>query len=356
MDITPQLLKEVKFSESWRGYDRDEVDEFLERVGAGVAVVQARLRESAERADAAEARALTLGSRSEAEETLKRTLVLAQRTADAAVAEANETAARTVAEAEARSSRTIADAEAHAAVLRAEAEAEVRRVIESTRAPLVDEIKELERVRNFLRDDIELLESHLTTQRERLRAQLADLQSMLEQPTTLRTEPAPETSGVDPTPALPPRDETWVPTPTAVAAPIAPPVADIAPPPEATFEAHDTTAEATDRVSGGHDLRWSDDADVEVPEADAGPFARGFDVSDDREVADLRFTPDPFDSAGPPTQPVATFDDFDTSMGDSFLDQLRRVVDDDGDDDGAMTAFFDQDEDERPRSRFGRRR
>jgi DivIVA domain-containing protein len=73
MDITPQLLKEVKFSESWRGYDRDEVDEFLERVGAGVAQVQGRLRESIDRAEAAEARAVALGGRSEAQ--LNRLLV-----------------------------------------------------------------------------------------------------------------------------------------------------------------------------------------------------------------------------------------------------------------------------------------
>jgi hypothetical protein len=44
--------------------------------------------------------------------------------------------------------------------------------------------------------------------------------------------------------------------------------------------------------------------------------------------------------------------------GDAFLEQLRRAVDEDdtGDAGNAMTAFFDQDDDDRPRSRFGRRR
>jgi DivIVA domain-containing protein len=70
MEITPQVLEDVKFTTRARGYDRDEVDEFLERVGAGVAQVQSRLREAIQRADAAEGRAMALGNRSEAEETL----------------------------------------------------------------------------------------------------------------------------------------------------------------------------------------------------------------------------------------------------------------------------------------------
>lgn len=346
MDITPQLLKEVKFSESWRGYDRDEVDEFLERVGAGVALVQGRLREAIERAEAAESRAQAMGSRSEAEETLKRTLVLAQRTADAAVAEANETAARTISEAEARAQRMIADAEAHAAVLRAEAEAEVRRVIESTRAPLIEEIKELERVRNFLRDDIELLENHLAAQRERLRGQLGEIAALLDEPSMLRPEPTPETSGVDPDAALSSLSE---PAPVVTPAEPAPAVSEpvVADAPTATAPppppAPDAGAAAPPRIdTGEHDLRPGaqpggpvafDAAPVGVATA---PSSRGWD------------------DAGPPTQPVAIADI--ETQSDSFLDQLRRAVDDDPDDDVAMTAFFDQDDEERPRSRFGRRR
>lgn len=344
MDITPQLLKEVKFSESWRGYDRDEVDEFLERVGAGVALVQGRLREAIERAEAAESRAQSMGSRSEAEETLKRTLVLAQRTADAAVAEANETAARTVSEAEARAQRTIADAEAHAAVLRAEAEAEARRVIESTRAPLIEEIKELERVRNFLRDDIEMLENHLAAHRERLRSQLSEIAALLDEPSMLRPEPTPETSGVDAGSVLSQYDE---------AAPAVTP---------AEPAAQSSASAAADAPSG---------ATVPAPDPGAGSAPSPTDSGEH----DLRSGPQPggpvaFDAApvgvaaasgsqgrdegGPPTQPVALADI--ETHSDSFLDQLRRAVDDDPDDDVAMTAFFNQDDEERPRSRFGRRR
>jgi DivIVA domain-containing protein len=363
MDITPQLLKEVKFSESWRGYDRDEVDEFLERVGAGVALVQGRLREAVERAESAESRAQSQGGRSEAEETLKRTLVLAQRTADAAVAEANETAQRTVAEAEARAQRTIADADAHAqrtigeaeaqsTVLRAEAEAEARRVIESTRAPLLEEIAELERVRNFLRDDIALLEGHLDAQRERLRAQINQLSSLLDEPDMLRADATPETSGVEPEAELANRVELL--PPVAVEAPVsgqtpevaAAPVQDFAPPavspaPQAP-EWHEAPA---DEPTGFHS--------TDTVDPWGGPSSSGSTSTGSLSAGTSSSSV--WDDHGPATQPVQSLAELETG-GDSFLDQLRRAVDDELEDDGAMTAFFDQDDDDRPKSRFGRRR
>jgi cell division initiation protein len=370
MDITPQVLKEVKFTERMRGYDRDEVDEFLERVGAGVAQVQNRLRDAADRADAAESRAQALGNRSEAEETLKRTLVLAQRTADAAVAEANETAARTTSEAEARAARTIADAEAAAAVLRAEAEAEVRRVIESTRAPLVEEIKELEQLRNFLHDDIQLLEGHLASQRDRLRAQVADLQRLIDDPGMLEIEPTPETSGVDPAPSLPPQDPQPATPPTspiAAAAPVAPvesPIAFVEPPAVSAPPTVDPGPSASvwgdlEHVSRDPGIAQDAEARHDPGHDDVPPWGSATEFSTSHEYEMPTFDPSPvgrphFDD-GPPTQQVHSLADLE-SGGDTFLDQLRRAVDDDPDEDGAMTAFFDQDDDERPRSRFGRRR
>jgi DivIVA domain-containing protein len=373
MEITPQVLEDVKFTTRARGYDRDEVDEFLERVGAGVAQVQSRLREAIQRAEAAEGRAMALGNRSEAEETLKRTLVLAQRTADAAVAEANETAARTISEAEARAARTLADAEAQSATLRTEAEAEARRVIESTRAPLVEEIKELEQLRNFLHDDIQLLEGHLASQRERLRAQIADLQRLIDDPGMLEIEPTPETSGVDPAPSLPPVGGSR-PTPPIAAAPPEPPIATIEAPPPAATPAVDTGPHAS--VWPQHDDEPAEATAAEPESDDDGPAWGSAFSSDHPPFGETRgafgadqgdFVPShgyemptfepsvySFDD-GPPTQEVRSLADLE-SGGDSFLDQLRRAVDDDPDDDGAMTAFFDQDEDERPRSRFGRRR
>jgi len=55
MDGNPQLLTDVKFSTHRKGYDPDEVDNFLERVSAAVAQLQDKLRQATERAEAADA-------------------------------------------------------------------------------------------------------------------------------------------------------------------------------------------------------------------------------------------------------------------------------------------------------------
>ena len=123
MEITPQLLKEIEFKEAWRGYDREQVDALLERIGSALAQLQGRLREALDRADAAETRTVVAGGRSETEDTLRRTLVLAQRTADAAVAEAEEDAARIRGDAQADADRIGREANAAATTARLDADA-----------------------------------------------------------------------------------------------------------------------------------------------------------------------------------------------------------------------------------------
>src|SRR3954452_24565721 len=103
MDVTPQVINEVEFHQKMRGYDPDEVDDFLERVAVAVGQLQDRGREAAERAAAAE-RKLTQAEQQahlapepgavdeDDADTIKRTLILAQKTADAAVHEAQEEA------------------------------------------------------------------------------------------------------------------------------------------------------------------------------------------------------------------------------------------------------------------------
>src|SRR6195256_5470428 len=97
MDVTPQVINEVEFHQKMRGYDPDEVDDFLERVAVAVEQLQERIRQAEQRAVAAESRSAKDGPSptaaaptNEAEETeaIRRTLVLAQRTADAAIKEA----------------------------------------------------------------------------------------------------------------------------------------------------------------------------------------------------------------------------------------------------------------------------
>ena len=56
MELTPELLETQHFPERFRGYDPDAVDDFLERVAAGLSEMQARLDDVADRLIAAEAR------------------------------------------------------------------------------------------------------------------------------------------------------------------------------------------------------------------------------------------------------------------------------------------------------------
>ncbi|HSP04653.1 MAG TPA: DivIVA domain-containing protein, partial [Acidimicrobiales bacterium] len=55
MDLTPDLLLEAKFAPARRGYDMNEVDDFLERCAEGLDVLLARLRAEFDRAERAEA-------------------------------------------------------------------------------------------------------------------------------------------------------------------------------------------------------------------------------------------------------------------------------------------------------------
>ena len=119
MELTPKVFDDVEFRERFRGYDPDEVDAFLEQVARSVQELDQKLKDAIDRAEKAEARAREAG---DADEALRRTLVLAQRTADAAVSEAEDRAAALMAEAEGKAATTVSDADRHAASTRGEAD------------------------------------------------------------------------------------------------------------------------------------------------------------------------------------------------------------------------------------------
>jgi DivIVA domain-containing protein len=134
MEVSPKALREVEFREKMRGYHPEDVDQFLEQVAAGIEVLQDRLRQAVERAQRAEAAAAEAGG---TDDTLRKTLVLAQRTADLAVQEAREQASRILASAEERGRETLEDTIA-------ECKAELSR-LESTRAQAQQDVESLQR-------------------------------------------------------------------------------------------------------------------------------------------------------------------------------------------------------------------
>ncbi|HEX5366013.1 MAG TPA: DivIVA domain-containing protein, partial [Acidimicrobiales bacterium] len=192
MDLTPQALHAVEFREARRnGYNTRDVDDFIERVAAGAGQLQDRLQEAEARAEEAEAQVADLrrqvdelhrrppaAEASETDETLRRTLVLAQRTADATIKEAKEEANRVLSEAREEAART-----------RAEAEAEARRGAEAARVNVHAEIDSLLVARDRLKVDLESLGRRIDDQRAQLRAGLEEMQRLLDDPHALKPLP-----------------------------------------------------------------------------------------------------------------------------------------------------------------------
>ncbi len=146
MELTPQLLETQQFPEKFRGYDCDAVDDFLERVGVGVAdLLQqldaarariAQLEQGGAAAPASPAPA-SIPAASEPQggadlEQISRTLILAQKAADDALAQAQAQGREAVARAEAQAAEIVRNAEAQAQDLRIQARAEAEAATRDT--------------------------------------------------------------------------------------------------------------------------------------------------------------------------------------------------------------------------------
>jgi cell division septum initiation protein DivIVA len=258
-----------------RGYHPEDVDQFLERVAAGIEVLQDRLRQAIERAQRAEQAATEAGGNDDA---LRRTLVLAQRTADLAVQEGREQAAAIVAaaeqhfqtklseaeqrvqtmitEAEHRATSALADAERRANSMVTEAEQNARRGHEDALIEVRAELARLEVTRQRILTDIDAMTRWVAEHRGALRSALEEALSRVEQ-ISISPPPAagPPYSGAGqaaPVPAAATAGATASPTrgveglsawappaPLVAAAPVAAPVAPAPPasPPPASPEA-----------------------------------------------------------------------------------------------------------------------
>jgi DivIVA domain-containing protein len=153
MDISAKILREVEFRDRLRGYDTDEVDDFLERVAVGFDELTAELNAALARAEHAEhqpapapAQAPTSSEEEASGDSIKRTLVLAQRTADLAVREAQDEASKILEDARAAAAAAMSDARASAELARSKAEQDLRDVVDrlgSERTRLETEVASL---------------------------------------------------------------------------------------------------------------------------------------------------------------------------------------------------------------------
>lgn len=360
------------------------------------------------------------------EETVGRALLLAQKAADEAVATARAEAKEIIEGATKDVAELLADAEATSAKSKADAEGEAQRILDDARDNLQDAIATLTAQRDVLRRDVALLEEHVAVQRSRIRASLSEVERLLELPETFRVDEEPELESMDPPMEESHADATTISQPQATAAErmvrrssqrgdatvTALPVRS-----EPAGGAESPDAKATAAGDEGAKGSESDTSDSGAGEASAGdttsPPAPGAGSSSaqqqsaaptpsatppqsatkpDRATsqnlqppsaaersapsADAPFPP----PATPPAQstdataaivadlaarrPSGAGNASDAPLDDSFLDELRRAVNEDGglpetDDaahDEAMRAFFEADlDDGSPRSRFGRK-
>jgi DivIVA domain-containing protein len=381
MDETPtQMIDDVEFREVRRGYDPAEVDAFLDRVASAMAKLHQQLTEATERATAAEQRlaqpaeAAAPASDAATTDQLQRTLVLAQRTADAAIHEAQQEADALREQAQAESERILS--EAHATADRSSAAA---------RDSSIAELRDLEQVRTSLQADIALLQNHVAAHRATLGQSISELQRWLDDPTALRVVSPEGLSGAGVPAAAPEPERASAPEPEPVpeleseaeSAPEAEPAPAPAPDVAVSPETDQPVAEPEPEPEPEAEPEPAAAAEVpaELPLDPAPPAAPVDELIDlDLPAVTIAAPPGPEaepDDGGPPTQPIdavtpspeadAEPDEGDDEGDDEFLAELRKAMTDDeplgprDDDDGTGRFPFD-DRAPHSRPRFGRRR
>ncbi len=223
MDSTPptqsilDTLRTVEFRLGLKGYNVDEVDEYLEKAAVEAESVLEQLRAANERLRQANERIGQLeveAQRSAGErpsplepvpvsgvtdDTLQRTLVLAQRFVDQTKREAESEAAEIVSRADERAGALLQQAEDRARQITTESEQRLR-----------DEVARLESTRTRLAGDVEAMTRHLEEQRSRIRASLTEALKWIDErvqpgsPLPSARDGGEKGSGVNGAPARPP--------------------------------------------------------------------------------------------------------------------------------------------------------
>jgi cell division initiation protein len=338
MEITPRELRDIEIHSEMRGYSRDEVNDLLERAAVSIEASNQRVTQLQDRLTSAQSEAVRTR---ETEDILHRTLLLAQRAADEAVAEAT-----------AKSRQMVDEAEMSSRKLVAEAETEARRKGDAERRRLEEEIVELAGRRDTLLADVEALTRFEAEYRERMVSALeSDLSALKTRTTVPATKPEPS--------------DVEIPTPTTVA-PAATAEASPAPTPAATTEADEPAASADPPVARSAAAEAvpaaAADLGAETSEVDVRTLFEQAGESAEEAPAPAAAAPkgfDPIDLAIPEGGDADILDD------DAFFATLRDAVHDDaplgpreeGDDITGENRFFDQDADRASfRDVFRRRR
>ena len=247
MELSPKTITSVEFQLVRKGYDPEEVRSFLASLSKGVEAMQTQLANADARARAAVQRMQEISTQAQAQpaqpavvearlaptpvispdagqaETIARTLLLAQRTADSTVADAEERARAIVAAADDRSRSIVEEAENRAGQVVRAAEDRSVQMIERAKADafqahageaarIESEVNSLSTRRGDLHQTIEVLTAHVADQRSRLsnasdvlRSLLDDrgVLAMIEPPAEATVDPVMEAVAVPPPPTTP---------------------------------------------------------------------------------------------------------------------------------------------------------
>jgi cell division initiation protein len=198
-------LRTVEFRQQLKGYNVDDVDEYLDRAAQEAEALQEHVRQMTERLRQASDRIVSIererrtgAAEGEGEaaaapaagveaglsdETLQRTLLLAQKFVDQTKRESEAEAADIVARAEETARAAVEAAEQAAAKLQAESQEKLR-----------EEVARLESRRTELAADVESMARHLDSERNRLRGALSEILKWVDE----NVQPANSLMGVRP--------------------------------------------------------------------------------------------------------------------------------------------------------------
>lgn len=188
MELSPQAVAAATFKTVKRGYDPDEVRAYLVEVSAS-------LEASHQQATAMEARARAAIAKlqdathhppsagpvvaSDEAETISRTLLLAQRTADTTVAQAEADAAAIVAKAQAEAATMVAAAETEVGTISASARAEAAELVERARAESAEMVERAKAEAHRMKDEEHLrIEAEVHDLHHRREALLSDVTAL----------------------------------------------------------------------------------------------------------------------------------------------------------------------------------
>lgn len=179
MELSPDSVSGTTFRIVKKGCDPEEVRTYLAQLAVSFEAMQKHAAAMEARARAATARLQEIAAQpavapagptqDEAADSISRAMLLAQRTADTTVREAEIEAAQIITRAKAEAQILVDSGQGALNRMLDEAKHDARKAAEGELKRVEDEVASMLARRDFLLSDVEHLEQHIVTQRERLR-------------------------------------------------------------------------------------------------------------------------------------------------------------------------------------------